>query len=538
MIQSMFGGSAAEASDLPAARDLPAAHTREAITAVVIGELERVMPPGTRRPLSVRSSLVAAGIDAGRLGDALARIEGRYGMRFREDWLAEVQTCGDLVDCVAERMFDAADRLAEPEPESTFHAPRAPQTPPQAALFEPAARQARGAAPPFPECLALEERLAGLASAGLANPFRIANERIEGRTATIAGREVVSFTSFDYLGLAGHPDVARAAKEAIDRFGTSGSASRMVGGNTTLLDELDRELADFLGTERATVFPCGYGTNASLFAHLFGADDLILYDELAHNSIVRGAAASAAGKRSFRHNDPDQLAGLLRDLRGRYRHVVVALEGVYSMDGDYPDLPRFLELKREYDAFLYVDEAHSLGTMGPEGRGICDFFGVDPAEGDLWMGTISKALGSGGGYLAGSRRLIDYLGYTTPAFVFSTACSPPNTAAALEAVRVIRREPWRVTRLRERSELFLKLAIDAGLDTGESGDTPVIPIILGSSQRAMLVSQRLLERGINARPILYPAVRESAARVRFFLTCEHTEDQIVQAVEELAAAVG
>jgi len=207
------------------------------------------------------------------------------------------------------------------------------------------------------------------------------------------------------------------------------------------------------------------------------------------------------------------------------------------MDGDYPDLPRFLELKREYDAFLYVDEAHSLGTMGPEGRGICDFFGVDPAEGDLWMGTISKALGSGGGYLAGSRRLIDYLGYTTPAFVFSTACSPPNTAAALEAVRVIRREPWRVTRLRERSELFLKLAIDAGLDTGESGDTPVIPIILGSSQRAMLVSQRLLERGINARPILYPAVRESAARVRFFLTCEHTEDQIVQAVEELAAAV-
>ena len=537
MIQRLFGGSVAEASDIQAARDLPAAHTREAIAAVVIGELERVMPPGTRRPLSVRSSLVAAGIDAGRLGDALARIEGRYGMRFREDWLAEVQTCGDLVDCVAERMFDAADRLAEPEPESTFHAPRAPQTPPQAALFEPAARQAHGAAPPFPECLALEERLAGLASAGLANPFRIATERVKGRTATIAGRDVISFTSFDYLGLAGHPDVARAAKDAIDRFGTSGSASRMVGGNTTLLDELDRELAAFLGAERATVFPCGYGTNASLFAHLFGAEDLILYDELAHNSIVRGAAASAAGKRSFRHNDPDQLAGLLRDLRGRYRHVVVALEGVYSMDGDYPDLPRFLELKREYDAFLYVDEAHSLGTMGPEGRGICDFFGVDPAEGDLWMGTISKALGSGGGYLAGSRRLIDYLGYTTPAFVFSTACSPPNTAAALEAVRVIRREPWRVTRLRERSELFLKLAIDAGLDTGESGDTPVIPIILGSSQRAMLVSQRLLERGINARPILYPAVRESAARVRFFLTCEHTEDQIVQAVEELAAAV-
>jgi 7-keto-8-aminopelargonate synthetase-like enzyme len=249
---------------------------------------------------------------------------------------------------------------------------------------------------------------------------------------------------------------------------------------------------------------------------------------------MQGAGAAKAGKRSFRHNDHAQLDGLLRDLRSQYRRVVVAIEGVYSMDGDYPDLPRFLEVKRRHDALLYVDEAHSIGTMGPEGRGICDHFGVDPREGDLWMGTISKALGAQGGYLAGSDRLIRYLGFTTPAFVFSTACSPPNAAAALEAVRVLRREPWRVTRLRERSELFLKLADDVGLDTGPSADTPVIPVITGSSSRAILVSQLLLERGINARPILYPAVREAAARVRFFLTCEHTEEQIVHTVETLA----
>ena len=186
---------------------------------------------------------------------------------------------------------------------------------------------------------------------------------------------------------------------------------------------------------------------------------------------------------------------------------------------------------------LYVDEAHSIGTMGPEGRGICDHFGVDPAEGDLWMGTISKALGAGGGYLAGSERLIRYLGYTTPAFVFSTACSPPNVAAALEGLKVIQREPYRVTRLRERSELFLKLAADCDLDTGSSADTPVIPVIVGGSNRAILVSQLLLERGINAQPILYPAVRESAARVRFFLTAEHTEDQIVRTVEALSEVV-
>ncbi|MFM8890641.1 MAG: aminotransferase class I/II-fold pyridoxal phosphate-dependent enzyme, partial [Planctomycetia bacterium] len=318
------------------------------------------------------------------------------------------------------------------------------------------------------------------------------------------------------------------------RFGCSASASRMVGGNNTILDDLDAELANFVGTERAVVFPCGYGTNASVFGHLFGAGDLILYDELAHNSIMQGAAASKAGKRSFRHNDHEQLDGLLRDLRSQYRRVVVAIEGVYSMDGDYPDLPRFIEVKRRHDALLYVDEAHSLGTMGPSGRGICDYFGVDPAEGDLWMGTISKALGAQGGYLAGAHRLIRYLGYTTPAFVFSTACSPANAAAALEGIRVIRREPWRVTRLRERSELFLKLAGDCDLDTGTSGDTPVIPVIVGSSSRAILVSQLLLARGINARPILYPAVRESAARVRFFITAEHSEDQIAQAVETVA----
>jgi len=213
---------------------------------------------------------------------------------------------------------------------------------------------------------------------------------------------------------------------------------------------------------------------------------------------------------------------------------VVAIEGVYSMDGDYPDLPKFIEVKRRHDALLYVDEAHSIGTMGPEGRGICDFFGVDAREGDLWMGTISKALGAQGGYLAGPERLIRYLGLTTPAFVFSTACSPANAAAALEAIRVIRREPWRLARLRERSDLFLKLCADIGLNTGESADTPVIPVILGSSTRAMGVSQRLLEEGINARPILYPAVRESAARVRFFLTCEHTEEQIIHTAEALA----
>ena len=500
-------------------RERPNAHGRGAIAEVVLEALERVRPAGGRQRLASHSLIADAGIDSDRFLDAINWLEGRYQMRFHASWLTGIRTCGDLMQRVADHMFDAADRATS-----------------RGVSAEPLPRQPAPAAgdDAWPECRALEDRFAALDAAGLESPFLLANERVEGRSATIRGRETIAYTSFDYLGLAGHPDVTRAAKDAIDRFGCSASASRMVGGNNTVLDNLDAELADFIGTERAVMFPCGFGTNASVFGHLFGAGDLILYDELAHASIVQGAALSKAGKRPFRHNDHRQLDGLLRDLRSQYRRVVVAIEGVYSMDGDYPDLPKFLEVKRRHDALLYVDEAHSIGTMGPEGRGICDFFGVDAREGDLWMGTISKALGAQGGYLAGPERLIRYLGHTTPSFVFSTACSPANAAAALEAIRVIRREPWRLARLRERSDLFLKLCADIGLDTGTSGDTPVIPVILGSSTRAMQVSQRLLEEGINARPILYPAVRESAARVRFFITSEHTEEQIVQTVETLA----
>ena len=522
------GGNEALVGWTPVAhvRHQPHAASRQAITQLVLDAFQKVLPVGGAQSLNPLSSLQKAGITPTAFMDAVHRMEGLYQMRFHDEWLLGMQTCGDVIDCIAVHMFDAVDRAETIDgPSPPACAAVAADTALDHSSYDPNA---------FPECLALEERLQGLAEAGLVNPFLRANQRISNRTARIGGRDAVSFTSFDYLGLAGHPDVTRAAKDAIDQFGCSASASRMVGGNNTILNELDVALARFIGAERAVVFPCGYGTNASVFNHLFGEGDLILYDELAHNSIVQGAQASKAGKRPFRHNDHQQLDKLLRDLRPQYRRVVIALEGVYSMDGDYPDLPSFIEVKKKHKALLYVDEAHSLGTMGPGGRGICDFFGVDPADGDLWMGTISKALGAGGGYLAGCDRLIHYLGYTTPAFVFSTACSPPNAAAALEGLRVIEREPWRVTRLRERSELFLKLTADANLNTGTSGDTPVIPIIVGSSARAIHVSHALLERGINAQPILFPAVRENAARVRFFITAEHSEDQIVQAVSAVA----
>jgi 8-amino-7-oxononanoate synthase len=339
------------------------------------------------------------------------------------------------------------------------------------------------------------------------------------------------------LGMSGHPKVTEAAVDAIRRFGTSASASRLVGGDNSSLTELDVEIARFLRSEAAVVFPSGYGTNASVLGHLFGPDDLILYDELAHNSIVQGSLLSKARRRAFPHNDFEFVDQLLRDVRSQHRRVVVAIEGIYSMDGDYPDLPRFIDVKQRHQALLYVDEAHSIGVMGATGRGICEHFGVDPADGDLWMGTISKALASGGGYIAGRRILIQYLKYTTPALVYATASSPANTAAALAAVRCLQQEPQRLQRLRSNAGLFLKLARASGLNTGNSGDTPIIPIILGSSLRCLEVSHELLARGIDAQPILYPAVPEAVARIRFFITANHTDEQINRTVRVLADCV-
>ena len=502
---------------------------QNSVAELVLAQVRAIVDAELADELTLDTPLYELGVDSLAVMDAINRVEELFGMRFREEWLYEIDTSRDLVERVIA---------------TTSHAKMAELTKSTTAVVEPVAAQAPEAIPAthydvaqFPECVAFRQRLEAAAQAGFENPFFRVNDSSSPPCSTMAGRELVRYTSFDYLGLSGHPRVRTAAQEAIDRFGTSAGASRLVGGNHAILEELDQELASFLGTEAAIVFPSGYGTNASVFGHLFGKEDLILYDELAHNSIVQGAMLSQCGRRSFRHNDFDLLDRLLTDLRGSYRRVVVAVEGAYSMDGDYPDLPHLLKVKRRHRALLYVDEAHSVGVMGSTGRGICEHYGVDPAEGDLWMGTISKALASGGGYLAGRQALVSYLRYTTPAFVFATACSPANAAASLAALRVIQAEPERVERLRDRSTLFLNLAQDAGLNTGNSHDTPIVPVILGDSFRCIQVSKMLLERGIDAQPILFPAVRESAARMRFFITAAHTEEQIANTVAVLAECV-
>jgi 8-amino-7-oxononanoate synthase len=338
--------------------------------------------------------------------------------------------------------------------------------------------------------------------------------------------------------MSGDPEVTAAAKEAIDRFGTSVSASRLVSGEKTIHRELEREIARVVGTEDAITFVGGHATNETVIGHVVGPGDLVLHDALAHNSLLQGAVLSGARRRPFPHNDFAAAEALLSQMRSQYRRVLIVIEGIYSMDGDFADLPKFVGVAKRHKALLMVDEAHSIGVMGRRGRGIGEHFGVNPADVDLWMGTLSKALGSCGGYIAGTHTLVRWLKYTVPGFVYSVGLPPAAAGAALGGLKVLEREPQRVEQLHANARLFLQLAREAGLDTGPSGGSAIVPIILGNSMNSLRLSRALFARGINVQPILYPAVEERAARLRFFITSRHTPDQIRRTVaamqEELA----
>ncbi len=376
----------------------------------------------------------------------------------------------------------------------------------------------------------LDQRRTGLAASGLINPYFRSIDGIAAGTAWLDGRRQANFASYNYLGLSGDPRVATAAKEAIDRYGSSVSASRIASGQRDLHTDLERALARLVGVEDAIVFVSGHATNVTALGHLFGPRDLVLHDALIHNSILIGSQLSGAARMTFPHNDMAALDAILRAERGRHERAVIVVEGVYSMDGDIAPLPELLELRRRHDALLYVDEAHSLGVLGPRGRGIGEHFGIDPNEVDLWMGTLSKSLAGCGGYIAGAGVLVDYLKYTAPGFVFSVGMPPPAAAASLRAIELMEAEPERVATLRQRSRLFADLALAAGLDIGLSRDTAVVPVIVGGSQRALALSDALARHDINVQPALYPAVPETGARLRFFLSSTHEEAQIRDAI--------
>ncbi|MFC9360213.1 type I polyketide synthase [Rhodococcus sp. NPDC057014] len=443
------------------------------------------------------------------------------GLAVEADWFTPCRTIGEVIDHVATHRRPGSPRTATPVPDPE------PLVAPEFRIAE------------FPEVQALAARLTAAEGLGVTNPYFLVNDGVTRDTSTIGGAEVLNFSSYNYLGMSGHPAVVSAVQDAVARYGSSCSASRVLSGEKPVHRELEAALGGLLGTEDAIALVSGHATNVTVIGHLLGEGDLVVHDSLAHDSILQGCALSGATRRPFPHNDHAALDDLLTAIRSRYRRVLVLIEGVYSQDGDIPDLPAMIAVKKKHQAMMMIDEAHSIGVLGATGGGIGEYFGVDRDDVELWSGTTSKALAGCGGYVAGSAELIRFLKYTTPGFVYSVGMTPMNAAASLAAIRQMRAEPDALHRLRRNSRLFLQLAADAGIDTGDSRDTPVIPCIVGDSLRTLALSGALLRRGINVNPILYPAVPENLARLRFFVTSCHTEDQIRSTVaalaEELAA---
>jgi 8-amino-7-oxononanoate synthase len=369
---------------------------------------------------------------------------------------------------------------------------------------------------------------------GLDNPYFRLHEARAGSQTRIAGKSILNFSSYDYLGLNEHPDVVQAAKAALDRYGISASASRHVAGERPVHRALEHALADHYGVEDSLVLVSGYATNLGVIGHLVGSKDLLVHDALSHNSIVMGGTLSGAARRSFAHNDLDSLDQMLAATRNKFERALIVVEGHYSMDGDYPDLPRLLEIKARHDAWLMVDEAHSLGVLGRRGYGIAEHFGVDPRRVDIWMGTLSKTLAGCGGYIAGCKELVDYLRLTVGVFVFSVGMPPVIAATAHKALEVLHREPERVARLQHNAAYFCSLAKARGLDLGTAAGTAVCPVMVGDSLPTVVLSQRLLERGVNALPVTHPAVPAKSSRLRFFVTAMHTRAQIETAIDVTA----
>ncbi|MFA3875982.1 aminotransferase class I/II-fold pyridoxal phosphate-dependent enzyme [Streptomyces sp. MMCC 100] len=432
--------------------------------------------------------------------------------------------------------------VPQPFPPQAFPPPAAPTAaPPAPVQAAPAPDPAPAPAAPvrqehtfedWAEYAELQGRLRQTETSG-SNPYGRTHEGFNSALATVDGTKVVNFAAFNYLALSHHPRVRQAAKDAVDRYGTSASATPLLFGETPLHHELEAEIAGFVGAEAAIVFSGGHATNVATVGHLFGPEDLVVHDAWIHDSTVRGCILSGARRRSFPHNDWAALDRILAGARASHRRALVVIEGAYSQDGDIPDLPRFIEVKKRHGAMLMIDEAHSIGVLGRTGRGVGEHYGTDPADVDLWMGTLSKALGSLGGYIAARRPIIEYLKFTAPLHIFSTGISPANAAAALEALRVVQDEPERVARVQELAEFFRAGARARGLDVGVSRLSAVIPVITGDWEKTMALSNSLLERGVNVMPIGYPAVPRDQCRLRFFINADHSEADLEHSLDLL-----
>lgn len=376
----------------------------------------------------------------------------------------------------------------------------------------------------FPEVQGLAAQMQEFQAAGLRVPYL--------ETLTAEKRKMVNFNTYNYLGNASNHDVALASKKAIDEYGTTMSSSPIVG-QTLVNEELEAALCSFFKAEASILYVGGWVANVATIDALVSKGDLILCDALNHNSCVTGQRLSGATILPFPHNDTQALERMLSKLRTKYRRVLIVIEGVYSMDGDIPNLPEMVRIKKEYKSILFLDEAHSFGTMGKNGRGLLEHFDVDPQDVDVRMGTMSKALGSVGGFILGSLAVIKYLKHSAGGFVFSVGLSPACAGAAVKSLQLMSKSPSRTLKLQERSSYFFDLCVKAKLSIPESTfrGAPVVVVIVGSTIATAKASEFLADKGkINVKPIVYPAVEEGKCRLRFFISSLHTKKQLEHAV--------
>ncbi|MGO4171790.1 aminotransferase class I/II-fold pyridoxal phosphate-dependent enzyme [Bosea sp. TAF32] len=373
--------------------------------------------------------------------------------------------------------------------------------------------------------------------AKLQNPYYRLHDVRAGATSVVEGRPVTNFASYDYLGLNGHPEITEAVVKAIAEYGSSVSASRITAGERRVHRDLEQALARNYEAQDCIAFVSGHAGAVSSIATLMGPKDLIVHDALIHNCVVVGAQLAGCARRLFPHNDLDALEAMLAAERHRFERVLIVSEGLFSMDGDGPDLARLIEIKTDFSAWLMIDDAHGLGVLGPTGRGIFEHQSVAPRGVDLWLGTLSKSLVSCGGYVAGCAAVVDLLKHQAPGFVYSVGMPATNAVAATAALDLMVREPERVLCLQRQSQRFRERARSAGLDTGESWGFGVVPVVIGETVPTVMLAERLLVQGINAFPIVPPGVPEKAARLRFFINATHSDAQIDDAVDCLVREV-
>ncbi len=375
---------------------------------------------------------------------------------------------------------------------------------------------------------AMNKRVAGIKDAGLYFYNQPISELRGGARVLVNGREMGMYASYSYLGLVGHPRINAAALAAVEQYGTGTHGVRTLAGSLTLHRELEETIADFKRTEAAVTYTSGYVTNLTVVSTLVGRGDYVISDKLNHASLVDGCLMSGAKFLRFRHNDMEALELRLQQVPSGASKLVVA-DSVFSMDGDIIDFPKLVELCQKYDAWLMIDEAHSVGVLGKTGRGIEEHFGMEGTV-DIKMGTLSKTIPSVGGYVAANKEIINYLRHASRAYIFSAALPPAQAAAAKAAFEVILDEPWRIEKLNANTAQFINGLKERGFDTLHT-ETAIVPVICGTDEVAYEVTRTVQNRDVFVLPVVSPAVPPGLARLRATITAAHEPDDIQHAME-------